>query len=160
MPNQKKIDTHYLRLAWMTAYSMSKDPNTKVGAVIVHPNSRQISTGYNGFPKGVEETPEKWQRPTKYQHVIHAEPNAIINCPFDTDGCTIYVTHQPCHICMGFIINAGIKRLVYNKVYENLQHKEIWNEYSSLIPDIFHLDDDIICDMIENNFAVNKYLYE
>jgi dCMP deaminase len=160
MPNQKTIDTHYLRLAWMTAYDLSKDPTTKVGCVIVHPNGRQISTGYNGFPKGTEETKEKWERPAKYLRVIHAEPNSIINCPFDTSGCTIYITHQPCHSCLGLIINAGITRVVYNKAYDNLQHKDIWDEYAKLIPEITQIDDDVVCNMIKDRFSLNKYLYE
>jgi len=125
LPSQNKWDRHFLRLAWLTAINLSKDPKTQVGAVIVAPGNRQISVEYNGMPAGLEETEEKWQRPTKYPYLIHAELNAVINCPFDTRGCTIYITHKPCHACMGHLRNAGIKRIVYNEIYKKATHKEI-----------------------------------
>ena len=90
------------------ASTRSKDPNTQVGAVIVTQDNRQCSIGYNGFPKGVVENNTKWSRPLKYSYVIHAEENAIINAPFDTVGSSLYCTLQPCHKCIGKLINAGI----------------------------------------------------
>lgn len=130
--DQDKLDFKWLSLAWTTAL-MSKDPSTQVGAVIVSSDNRQCSTGYNGFPVGLEEDERKWQRPTKYEYVIHAEPNAICNCPFDTSGCTIYVTHEPCHRCLGLIVNAGIKNIVCNIPYENMTHKDVWNDIRQLV---------------------------
>ena len=94
---QLQMDLHFLRLAWVTGLNLSKDPRTKVGAVIVTEDTRQVSIGYNGFPKKLAEHPERWEKPLKYEYVIHAELNAIMNCPFDTKGCTLYCTHQPCH---------------------------------------------------------------
>jgi dCMP deaminase len=110
---QPKLDQHFMRIAFLTAHNLSKDPRTKVGAVIVTPDGRQLSTGYNGFPAGAEELPQHWETEEKYERVIHAEENAIINAPFDTKGCTLYCTLQPCYKCLGRIINAGIKRVVY-----------------------------------------------
>jgi dCMP deaminase len=123
---------------------MSKDPSTKVGCVVVGPDNRKISFGYNGFVKGIEETYEKWQRPRKYQFVQHAELNAIINCPFDTVGCILYCTHQPCHRCLEMAGAAGIRRVVYAKPYTNLEHKDIWDEHSLLFDEVIH----VICDRI------------
>lgn len=147
MPNQEKWDRHWLRLAWMTAINMSKDPTTKVGAVIVSPDNKQISIGYNGFPVGISETIVKWGRPTKYEYVIHSELNAIINCPFNTQGCSIYITMTPRHRCLGHMLNAGIKRIIYNKEYENLTNKEICSELMSYFQEVKQLDDEI-CDKI------------
>jgi len=105
---------HYLRVAWMVALNLSKDPETKVGAVLVTPDGRQSSIGYNGLPSGLHEPESRWERPEKYEWVIHAELNAVINSPFDTRGCTIYITHQPCHRCLGLMRNAGISEIYYS----------------------------------------------
>jgi dCMP deaminase len=135
MPSQEKWDSMFLQMALVVS-SMSKDPSTKVGAVIVTPNNKHISIGYNGFVKGIEETAAKWSRPIKYQYVRHAEDNAIINCPFDTTGCTIYCTHQPCHRCLEMIAQAEIKRVIYLNSYPNLEYPEIWAEHAKLFKEI------------------------
>jgi dCMP deaminase len=108
----KKWDIHFLRLCFMAAQSLSKDPATKVGSAIVTPDRRNLSLGYNGFPPGMEETPERWERPEKYDRVVHAETNALLNAPFDTKGCTIYITIPPCDRCFSQIVTAGIVRVV------------------------------------------------
>src|SRR3546814_4797914 len=68
--------SYFMRIAQDVA-SRSKDPSTQVGAVLVDADNHIIATGYNGFPPGIEETPARWQRPDKYERVIHAEMNAI-----------------------------------------------------------------------------------
>lgn len=146
---QEKWDRHWLRVAWMTAINLSKDPTTKVGAVIVTPDNRQMSTGYNGFPKGVDESPYKWERPLKYEYVVHSELNAIMNCPFDAKGCTIYITMTPCHRCLCHMINAGIKRIVYNEEYNRLTHKDICDELRSHFDEVIQIDDQM-CDTIKS----------
>lgn len=109
----------------------SKDPETKVGAILVKGN--QISGGYNGFPTEMLETEERWQRPEKYERVIHAEINTILNCPFDYRGSSLYCTHQPCKDCLMFIYQAGIKEVYFWKEYENLKRKDIWLEIAKKI---------------------------
>lgn len=124
-----KWDRHWLQVAQITS-ALSKDPSTKVGAVIVTPDNRQLSCGYNGFASDIEETEDMWNiREIKYELVVHAEMNAIINAPFDTKNCSLYCTHQPCHRCMPHIKNAGIKRIVFESPYERIQHKELINKY-------------------------------
>jgi dCMP deaminase len=150
MTNEKQLqmDKHFLRLAWVTGLNLSKDPRTKVGAVIVTEDTRQVSIGYNGFPRKLAESDERWVKPLKYEFVIHAELNAIMNCPFDTKGCTLYCTHQPCHRCLQHLVNAGIKRVVYNRIYTSLTHREIWDEVTELFDEIMQIEDDMIENLI------------
>lgn len=91
----------------------SKDPMTKVGSVIVDNNKHIIGTGYNGFPPGYPETPEMWQRPTKYSIVVHSEVCAIINCTKSCKGATLYTSLFPCDNCAKIIAGAGIKEVYY-----------------------------------------------
>jgi dCMP deaminase len=128
---QPKLDINWLAMAFVVA-KRSKDPSTKVGAVIVAADGKKVSVGYNGFPAGTSDIEDLWNnRPLKYQRVIHAEANAIINCPFDTEGSTIYCTLHPCYRCMGMLINAGIKRIVYyGERWEREEHPEVTDEFS------------------------------
>ena len=90
----------------------SSDPSTKVGSVIVSPDNSIVSTGYNGFPRGYDDTNEEWNdRPLKYKLVIHAEANAIFNAGKhgkSTEGCKIYLPWFPCMECAKAIVQAGI----------------------------------------------------
>lgn len=92
----------------------SKDPSTQVGAVIVDKHNRVISTGYNGFAKGVKDLPERLQdREVKYSIVVHAEINAIVFATQPLQGATLYLyPFLSCSQCSSIIINAGIKRVV------------------------------------------------
>ena len=96
----------------------SKDPNTKVGAVIVGPDKEIRSTGYNGMPRGVLEhlNPERYERPEKYFWIEHAERNAIYNAArmgISLKGCTLYHTPMfPCSDCCRGIIQVGIVEVV------------------------------------------------
>lgn len=94
--------------------SLSKDPKNKVGALVVAKDGRQFSMGYNGFPEGIE---EDWGDDVKHDFVIHAEVNAIVNASFPVRGGTVYVTLEPCHKCLGLLINAGIREVVYDRPY-------------------------------------------
>lgn len=141
---------HCMRLAAITAVTMSKDPSTQVGAVIVATDYRKLSIGYNGFAAGVHEHPDYWQRPEKYERVIHAELNAIINCPFDTRGCHLYCTHQPCYKCMAICINAGIEAIYYRTPYDNDPRPDITQEYASHMR-VVHMDwGDVMIKALQN----------
>lgn len=112
---QRKWDLRYLTLAQHVS-SWSKDPSSQVGAVIVDPTNRIVSMGYNGFPKGVADTPERYaDRDLKYKMVVHAERNALLFAREDLTGCTIYTyPMEPCNVCASMIIQKGIKRVVAN----------------------------------------------
>jgi len=108
-------DTYFLLMAEMAAMR-SKDPSTKVGAVLVLDN-RVLSMGYNGFPAGFPDTSHNWQRPLKYEFVVHAEMNALLIAAkngVSTDGATLYTSFYPCDNCCKHIAAAGIKEVVYN----------------------------------------------
>jgi dCMP deaminase len=112
-------DQSFLRLASFWTNERSKDPSTKVGAVLVSPDRTEVVLGYNGFPPGIADDPALLaDRDAKYARVIHAEANAILNARRDLTGWTCYVTLLPCsgacggHNCAGLVIRAGIKRVV------------------------------------------------
>lgn len=108
-----KWDERFIELARGVA-AWSKDPSTKVGAVIVRPDRTVASVGFNGFARGVDDTEERLNdRALKYPLTIHAETNAILNAHEKLNGCTLYVTPLlPCHACAGLIIQSGISKVV------------------------------------------------
>lgn len=105
-------DKRFMELA-MYISEWSKDPSTKVGAVIVDENRRIVSTGYNGFPRGVVDSKERLEnRDIKYRMVLHAEENAIMFAKQNLQGCSLYVTTMPpCSHCAALIIQSGIKHV-------------------------------------------------
>lgn len=94
----------------------SKDPSTKVGAVITRSDNTIASVGFNGFPRGCSDSDGLYDdREEKLDRVVHAELNAILNSHQRLDGCSIYVTHPPCGPCAAAIIQAGLTKVVYKK---------------------------------------------
>ena len=121
--NMKKYDNiswdeYFMGMAVLSALR-SKDPNTKVGAVIVSPDNKVISIGYNGMPRQIDEEKLSWNRgeglDSKYLYVCHAEFNAILNTQMGgtLKGATLYVTLFPCNECAKAVIQTGIKEIVY-----------------------------------------------
>jgi dCMP deaminase len=117
MSRAEKWDRRFLNLAQHVS-TWSKDPSTQVGAVIVDGYRIVVGMGYNGFPRGVEDSAERYNdRETKYKLVTHAEVNAIITAGFRAQGATIYVFPafgKPplCSSCAKAVIQSGIVRVV------------------------------------------------
>jgi dCMP deaminase len=107
-------DSFYLNLCEV-ARQKSRDPSTKVGAFIARADHTCVSFGYNGFPRGVIDSVERYMnREEKYPRTVHAEVNAILNSRERLNGCTLYVTPlHPCATCAGIIIQAGIKEIIF-----------------------------------------------
>jgi dCMP deaminase len=110
----------------------SKDQSTQIGAVIVGEDNEVLSTGYNSFPRGLDDTkPERQERPEKYFWFEHAERNAIYNAArvgTPLKGSSIYITSGvPCMDCARGIVNAGIKK-VFCKTICTTTNKEKWEE--------------------------------
>ena len=125
MRKTESWDATFMRLAISIAASRSKDPSSQVGCVLVDTNRDPVAFGYNGFGEGSPETETLWQRPIKYDHVIHAETNAVGRAAkrgCSTSGCTAYVTAFPCLSCAKVLIAAGIVRVVARTVLHG------WNE--------------------------------
>lgn len=97
------------------AAKKSKD-STKVGAILVDDKMSVILTGFNGPPRGVVDSPDRFERPVKYLYASHAEANLIAfaaRLGIRTEGCTVVTTHMPCAACTRSLIQAGIKTVVY-----------------------------------------------
>ena len=122
----EKWDRRFIELAQHIA-TWSKDPSSKVGAVIVDEHRRVVSVGFNGFPAGVSD--EEVTRARKLLRVVHAEMNACAFATAPVRGCTIYVTHPPCANCAAILIQKGISRVVYPTPEEAF--KERWFEHYS-----------------------------
>lgn len=107
----------FLHLAKHIA-SWSKDPSTKVGAVLVNDQKIVVGMGYNGFARGVHDEAGRYNdRERKYKFVVHAEVNAILQAGDKARGTTLYVYPSfmlppICHECCKFAIQAGVKRIV------------------------------------------------
>ncbi len=107
---------HFLRQAWLCA-EMSKDPSTKTGCVVIDADRCIVSTGYNGFARGVNDKPDRYNdREVKYRFVVHCDTNAIYSAArrgVSLLGCTMYLTGPPCNECMKGIVQAGIHRVIW-----------------------------------------------
>ena len=98
---------------------LSHDDQYKVGAVIVK-NGQILSQGWNGMPSGMDNTTRSDAGLTRPE-VIHAEANALMKLAKNggsADEASIFTTHSPCYTCAGLIVQAGIRRIVYDKVYD------------------------------------------
>jgi len=126
-----KWDWRFLSMAEMVA-SWSKDPSTKCGAVIVRPDRSIASLGFNGFPRGCDDSAALYaDRELKLERVVHAEVNALLAAREPLHGYTMY-TWPPgagpsCARCTSCIIQAGIKRVVYKNI-DSSGFKSRWAE--------------------------------
>lgn len=112
-----KWDVRFLELAKLVS-TWSKDPSTQVGAVVVNDQNIVIGLGYNGFPRGVADTPERLNnRELKYQMIVHAEVNALLEAGPRAVGSTLYVYPSflmppVCSDCCKVAIQAGVRCIV------------------------------------------------
>lgn len=137
-----KWDHRFMEMArlvstWSSCYA----ENRSVGAVIVK-DKRVMTTGYNGAPAHTKTCKERGYclrrklgipSGTRQEvcYAIHAEQNAVIQAAklgISIDGATCYCTHQPCSVCAKILINAGIKRIVYEQGYPDAFALELINE--------------------------------
>lgn len=94
------------------AAKKSKD-STQVGAVAVATNKAILETGFNGPPRGVQDLPERRERPAKYLYAAHAEANLVATAARERlQGSTVYVTHMCCSGCAKSLIQAGVWKVV------------------------------------------------
>lgn len=125
-----KWTNRYINLAKNIA-SWSKDPNKKVGAVIIGSKGQILSQGYNGFPRGIIDNNERLNnRETKLKFIVHAEMNAIYNATYSgisLKGSTLYVYGLTvCSECAKGIIQVGISKVVVADINLNSKWNESW----------------------------------
>jgi dCMP deaminase len=107
---------NYMRLAREVS-TWSKDPSTKIGAIAVGENGQILSQGYNGFPRGIQDTEERLtNREVKYDYMVHGEMNCIYNACLNgvsLKNSTIYVWGLPvCHICCNGLLQVGASAII------------------------------------------------
>lgn len=127
----------FMRVA-QTMASYSKDRSTQVGAVALDDNLNVISTGWNGFPRGVnDDIEERHQRPEKYLWTAHAEENLVAQAAYggrSLKGSTVLVTALfPCATCARMLIQAGVVRIIAPKVAN-----ERWAEQNAVAQTMFN----------------------
>ena len=132
-----KWDIRYLDLAKEIA-SWSKDPSKQIGAVAIGEKGQVLAQGYNGFPRGIDDSKEKYlDRETKYKYVVHAEMNCIYNATYNgvsLQGATLYIYGLPtCSECAKGLIQVGVKRVVYQA--DDIPN--IWAESNERTIDMF-----------------------
>ena len=142
-----KWDKRFMEMArliatWASCYQAER----KIGAVVVK-DKRIMTTGYNGAPAGIRTCVERGEclrrklgieSGTRQElcYAVHAEQNAIIQAAklgVSIDGATLYCTHQPCILCAKMIVNAGIRRVVYQQGYPDAFSLEILSEAGVLV---------------------------
>lgn len=132
-------DDYFMEIARVVA-KRSTCLRRRVGAVVVL-EKRILTTGYNGAPTGLAHClevgclREKMGIPSGERHELcrglHAEQNAIIQAAvwgISIKGATLYVTCQPCALCAKMLINAGIKKIVYEGEYPDELAMELLSE--------------------------------
>lgn len=136
----EKLRIERIRPTWdhtflLEAYLWSQrshDPQTQCGCVLTKHHT-VLSTGYNGFISGIDDTALPNLRPYKYPFMIHSELNAILNCArhgIHTVGATAYITSEPCNNCLQFMWQAGIVRIVHSdlntaNMVQNEEHQRM-----------------------------------
>lgn len=132
-------DKKYIRLAREIS-SWSKDPSRQIGAVAIGEKGQVLAQGYNGFPRGIEDSADRLNnRKEKYKYVVHAEMNCIYNATYNgvsLNGSTMYIYGLPvCSECAKGLIQVGIKRVVSTAITDATP--ENWVESTKLTKQIF-----------------------
>ena len=130
---QKRLDRYFMDVAIRTA-RMSYANRAKVGCILTY-NNRIIATGWNGQPSGMDNCCEYYDENntiTTLPTVIHAEANLISFCAkygIKMNGSTLYLSLSPCITCALLILQTGIKRVVYNNEYRNIEGINFLNDH-------------------------------
>ena len=126
-----KWDNRFYKLAIEVA-TWSKDPNKQVGAVVISPDKRKISYGYNGFPAGINDDNRLQDRQLKNDLSLHAEVNAILNAKENLAGWSLYCSEAVCASCALVIIQSGITSVTMPSVTASSNWKDSCEKAISL----------------------------
>jgi dCMP deaminase len=123
-------DIALMKMAYELAKD-SKDPSTQNGAILVAEGGTEpLAIGINEFPLNVEDKPERWDRPLKYEYIEHAEKNVIFDAAWRgvaTEGLIMYCCWAACTSCARAIIQTGVKKLVRHQI-PGLPNHNHWSE--------------------------------
>jgi dCMP deaminase len=124
MDETEKWSLRFLRLAYDWS-RYSKDPSTKTGSVIARPDRTVASIGFNGFPRRVQDTPERLHdREQKYRRIVHCEINAMLTAREPLHGYTLYNwPGRSCSRCAGPVIQSGITTIVSPSYTEDMESR-------------------------------------
>lgn len=113
----------------------SKDPRHKIGAIIFDKHGNIRSTGYNGAPRGVADSPQRYAKPLKQYYIAHAEENAIVQAARmgqSTDDCCMLIWGKtPCANCVRMIIQAGIKSVLFQT--EDIRRSNYYHSFEAAL---------------------------
>lgn len=125
---------YFFKLAELVA-AKSKDPSTKVGCVITNRQNEVLSVGFNGFPRGVKDTYDRYNnRELKYKLIVHSETNAVSIAAkngISLDDSILWIKWHPCSTCAKMLVQAGIKVVNIDgnsKEYNDTKLRERWKE--------------------------------
>jgi len=128
--NKVEWDDYFMTMVYLVAMK-SKDNSTHIGAVVVGKDNEIRSTGYNSFPRGIDDNVEERQeRPEKYKWFAHGEFNSVCNAALvgvSLKGCHMYTNGIPCNNCALSIINSGISEVIIDQVWDDNNYNQ-WIE--------------------------------
>ena len=132
-------DNYYMNIAKLVS-ERSIDPNSQFGCVAVGSGGAILSTGYNGPPRGVDDSKIPLTRPEKYTYMEHAERNCIYNAArigIPLEGCTFYVTGIPCIDCLRAMYQVGAKKINCLNMKANMNNADTFidfmNQYVEIV---------------------------
>lgn len=137
----KKWKYHFLTVARL-ASEPSKDRSTKCGCVLVGMRRNVLSSGYNGMPRGMDDTVEsRHERPAKYMFMEHSERNAVYNAAYEgvrLANSVAFVTGPPCVDCTRSMIQSGVVAVIIPE-FHNFREQETserWRESCTVALDM------------------------
>jgi dCMP deaminase len=92
----------------------SNDPSTQNGAVLSTAEGHPVAFGYNRFPPGIMQTADRWQRPMKYNYIVHAERACLYSVKYGM-GRILTCCWASCPNCAQTIIEYGVSVLITHK---------------------------------------------
>ena len=120
-----KWDSRFMEMAHVIAgWTSCYRPGRSIGCVIVK-DKRIMTTGYNGAPAGLKTCRERGEC---MRDRLGIQSGTRAELCVSIDGATLYCTHQPCSVCAKMIINAGIRRVVYQEGYPDSFSLDIFEE--------------------------------
>lgn len=139
IPKPLSDEERFLREVYLVA-EQSRDPRTKVGAIIVK-DGDIISSGFNNFPRKVKDLESRYlDKEQKRQFVVHAEANAVHNCARKGMSCLggiMYTQGVPCSECAKVIIQGGISKVIIHNEWPHLNHIDNWRKSNDLTLTMF-----------------------